>query len=282
MARELLGVLLVGLAGVAALGWLQWWWDDRTLKRRALEQIGLRRKRQTRTRRPLPRAEVTVWVLAVAVGLIGIVSIGPTGALFGVVPPVVSGVRRSRAKARRSRQLAEALAPAVQLVIDNLRVGRDLVSAMAEVTKEAAPPVDELFATVVSETRLGARVDDALAHQAEIENDRHLRIIASAVGLNVEYGGNLVDILQGVVETLDEEDRLRRSIDALTADGRMSAQILLALPVVGMFAMLLISPGYLDPLFSTTPGRFLALVALVLGGIGYLWLRKLSNPDVVG
>jgi tight adherence protein B len=282
MERDLLGAVLVGIAGVAALLWLRWWWDDRTLKRRALEQIGLRERRGSAGTRPTQRADVTLGVIAVAAALVGVLVLGPVGVVAGAIPPSVVQFQRNRAKRKRSKMLIEALAPAVQLVVDNLRVGRDLVSSMAEVTKEAAPPVDEIFASVVSETRLGARVDDALARQAEIEGDRHLRIIASAVGLNVEYGGNLVDILTGVVETLEEEDRLRRSIDTLTADGRMSAQILLALPLVGMLAMAILSPGYIDPLIGTTTGRFLSVVALILGGVGYFWLKKLGNPDVVG
>jgi tight adherence protein B len=283
MLAQLLGVMLVGLAGIAALAWLGWWWDDRTLKRRALEQIGLRDKKTTRQGPRGPRrADLTLVVMALAAGLLGLALLGPVGVLAAAIPPSVVNVQRRRAQRKRSLALVAALAPAVQLVIDNLRVGRDLVSSMAEVSKEAGWPVDEVFATVVAETRLGTRVDEAVARQAEAENERHLRIIASAIGLNVEYGGNLVDILAGVAETLEEEDRLRRNIDTLTADGRMSAQILLALPIVGLLGTSMLSPGYAEPLYSTNTGRAMALVAAVLGGIGFLWLRKLGNPDIVG
>jgi tight adherence protein B len=282
MLAAAVGVLLVGMAGVAALAWLRWWWDDRTLKRRALEQIGLRQKRTARSTGASRRRNLSVGVFAVAAGLVGIIALGPVGILAAALPPGIINFQQRRAKAKRSMALVASLSSAVQLVVDNLRVGRDLVSSMAEVAKEAAWPVDEIFATVVAETRLGTRVDEAIARQAEVENERHLRIIASAIGLNVEYGGNLIDILSGVVETLEEEDRLRRSIETLTADGRLSAQILLALPVVGLLAISVMSPGYAEPLYSTNSGRVMVVLALLLGGVGFFWLRRLGNPDVIG
>jgi tight adherence protein B len=187
-----------------------------------------------------------------------------------------------RAERARAKALAIELGPALQLVVDNLRVGRDLVSAMEEVAASAAPPVDEILSTVVAETQLGGRVDVVIARQAELEGDRHLRVVASAVGLHVEHGGNLVEILSSVVETIEEEDRLRRNIASLTADGRLSSSVLLALPVLTLIVVSVLSPGYATSLLTDPLGRIMSVVGLVLGVVGWAWLRRLANPDIIG
>jgi tight adherence protein B len=186
-----------------------------------------------------------------------------------------------RADRQRSMALAASLAPALQLLVDNLRVGRDLVSALSEVSESADEPVASLFATVVSEVRLGARVDDAFVGVADAEGDRHLSVVASAVGLNIEFGGNLVEILGSVIESLEEEDRLRRDIDSLTADGRLSSSVLLALPVLTLIVVSVLSPGYAAPLINDPIGRLMSGAGVVLAVIGWTWLRALSSTEVV-
>jgi tight adherence protein B len=216
------------------------------------------------------------------VGVAGAVTFGPLGVVLGLAPVLVVTTRRHRADARRAAQLAVELGPALQLVVDNLRVGRDLVSALAEVSETASEPVSSIFANVVAETRVGARVDVALRTQADSENDRHLRVVASAVGLHTEHGGNLVEILSSVVETIEEEDRLRRTIAAITADGRLSGQVLLALPIFSLIAVSVLSPGYALPLVTSPLGVMMSVAAVVLGVAGWFWLRTLSRPAVLG
>jgi tight adherence protein B len=91
----------------------------------------------------------------------------------------------------------------------------------------------------------------------------------------------LVEILGTVAETIEEEDRLRRDIASLTADGRISAQVLLAMPIIMFVVISILSPGYTSPLFNSSLGRMLSMSGIVLGTIGWMWLRSLSTPKVI-
>ncbi len=278
-----LGGILLGLAAAVTVLTVRAGAARRRLEQRSLEQIGLRdRPADTPPKLRFDRDQLALGGLSLVVAVGGAVILGPLGVVLGALPVVVVTMRRHRAEAKRAANLATELGPALQLVVDNLRVGRDLVSALAEVSETASEPVSTIFANVVAETRVGTRVDVALRAQSDLENDRHLRVVASAVGLHAEHGGNLVEILSSVVETIEEEDRLRRTIAAITADGRLSGQVLLALPIFSLIAVSVLSPGYAMPLVQTPLGLMMSVAAVVLGIGGWFWLRTLSRPAVLG
>lgn len=183
---------------------------------------------------------------------------------------------------RRTDALATELAPALELIVGHLRIGRNFMSALDEVSDTVPEPLRSLLREVVSESRLGTPVHEVLQAVADREGERHLSIVASALGLQARLGGSLVEILETVITTIEEEDRLRRDIRSLTADGRLSAQILLAMPPMMLVIVSLISPGYAEPLLSDPLGRSMSGTAVVLGLVGWRWLRRLSSPSVVG
>lgn len=186
---------------------------------------------------------------------------------------------------RRERVRADLvsmqLAPALQLIIGHLRIGRNFISALTEVADSSPEPLRSIFMEAVAEARLGTPIDDVLQQIADREGGRHLSIVASAIGLQTRLGGSLVEILETVVDTIEEEDRLRRDIKSLTADGRLSAQILLAMPPVMFVIVSILSPGYAEPLLTDPLGRFMLIVAILLALVGWRWLRALSNPKVI-
>lgn len=280
--NSLVGAVLLGAAAaIGILGYRQYSFDRR-VRRRSLEQIGLLQPAAAERRHvPLDRHRMVLVAVGAVIGVGLAFVVGPVGLVVGVGPVVVDSWMTKRATRKRAVALAAGLAPALQLLVDNLRVGRDLVSALSEVAIAADEPVSTIFETVVAEVRLGARVDEAFARVADAEGDRHLDVVASAVGLNVEFGGNLVEILGSVIESIEEEDRLRRDIDSLTADGRLSSTVLLVLPVLTLVVVSVLSPGYASPLLDDPVGRVMAIAGVVLGVTGWAWLRHLSSPDVV-
>lgn len=186
-----------------------------------------------------------------------------------------------RRERTRTEQMSMQLAPALQLIIGHLRIGRNFVSALTEVADSSAEPLRSILMEAVAEARLGTPIDEVLQQIADREGGRHLSIVASAIGLQTRLGGSLVEILETVVDTIEEEDRLRRDIKSLTADGRLSAQILLAMPPVMFVIVSILSPGYAEPLLTDPLGRFMLTVAILLALVGWRWLRALSNPTVV-
>ena len=189
------------------------------------------------------------------------------------------GLLGSVRRRRRARELDDALAPLLGSVVDQLRVGRSLLSALESVGPATAEPLASIVRRLVTETRLGGSLADSLSTIAAEERNRHLEVIASAVALHTEQGGSLTDILVGVSDSIEDEDRLRRDMLTLTADARLSANVLLVMPIGALVITSLLSPGYATPLIATPVGRVLSLSGLLLGAIGVIWLRALARPE---
>ncbi len=273
--------LAFGIAAVLAVVEIGRSRDRRLVVLRARQQVGLAPLAEVGRHRQLSRMAINLGVIGVIVALLGIVSIGPVGVLAGTVPVMSWRSWNARRARKRREQLADQLAPALQLVVGHLRIGRNVMAALSEVADDTPAPLGELLRDVVSEVRLGAAVEEVLQDVAEREQDRHLGVVASAIGLQSRHGGSLVEILETVVETIEEEDRLRRDIRSLTADGRLSATVLLAMPPAMFVIVSLLSPGYTAPLFETSLGRTMSMAGLFLGFVGWRWLRSLGTPKVV-
>ena len=187
---------------------------------------------------------------------------------------------------RRAQQRADLigseLAPALQLIVGQLRVGRGVVAAIAEVAETIPEPLGGIFQEVVAEARVGSPIEEVLNRVAEREGERHLGVVASAMGLHSRHGGSLVEILESVIETIEEEDRLHRDIRSLTADARLSAIVLLAMPPAMLVFISVSSPGYASPLFTDPLGQAMSVTGVILAVVGWRWLAYLGNPEVVG
>ena len=187
---------------------------------------------------------------------------------------------QARRERRRNQLLSSQLAPALELIIGHLRIGRNVGSAIAEVSDSLAEPLRSIFVDAVEESRLGTPLGDALEQTARRHGSRHLAVVASAIGLQARHGGSLVEILDAVHTTIEEEDRLQRDIRTLTADNRLSARVLLALPPIVLVVVSLLNPGYAAPLLTDPLGRQMSAAGVVLALVGWRWLRRLAAPEV--
>lgn len=254
--------------------------EHRAIRRRALRQVGFSARLQAETRGTQATRVIPV-LAAIALAALGVVSVGPGGAAAGLVPVMVGRIRTKKEVVSRRDAIENELAPALQLVVGQLRIGRNVVAAISEVAEAVPNPLGEILRDVVSEARLGTPIDEVLQAHARREGDRHLGVVASAISLHARHGGSLVEILETVVDTIEEEDRLRRDIKSVTADGRLSAMVLMGMPPVMLLLVSLLSPGYAAPLVNDPVGRAMACVGVVLGAVGWKWLRTLSAPRVV-
>lgn len=277
----LIAAMLFGLAAVVITTEFARTKSRRLVVKRARQQVGLVASDEPRVRKAALPFEPRMLVMGVLALFAGVFAFGPLGAAMGLVPVVSWRSWRKRAERKRSEQLADQLAPALQLVVGHLRIGRNVTAAFSEVVAETSAPLGDLLNEVLSEVRLGASLDETLQAVADREGDRHLGVVASAIGLQSRHGGSLVEILETVVETIEEEDRLRRDIRSLTADGRLSAQVLLAMPPAMLVLVTILSPGYTAPLVEHPTGRAMAVSGVILGLVGWRWLRALSTPKVV-
>jgi len=180
----------------------------------------------------------------------------------------------------RSNAFQEQLPDVLNLLAGSLRAGWGLLQAAGIVVKEMPAPVGPEFERVVTEARLGIPLEEALSKVADRMDSEDFRWAVTAISIQREVGGNLAEVLDLVADTVRERASLRRQISSLTAEGRLSAYILVALPFVEAGALWAINPTYFNQLLSTTPGLMAGGMAIVLLLIGIVWLRNIINIEV--
>ena len=193
-----------------------------------------------------------------------------------IVPRLVLAQRVAKREALFLSQLPDVL----QLLSGSLQAGYGFMQAIDTVAKEATPPASTEFSRVLSEARLGMPVDEALNAMAERVGGEDFRWVVLAINIQRQVGGNLAALLGTVANTLREREMVRRQIKVLSAEGRLSAMILVALPFVLAGYISIVNPGYIGQLFKVTIGKVMVAGGVVLMGLGILWLRKIIKIDV--
>ena len=174
------------------------------------------------------------WLLAVGAG-------GTVVALARILP-------RHRVDKRR-RAFEEQLPDALSLIASSLAAGHTFLRAISMMVEEAEPPLCEEFERVVQETRLGDSVVDALERMARRIDVPDLVWVVQAIRIQQTVGGKLADLLHTLADFIRSREEVRREVQVLTAEGRMSAWVLGALPVLLVAAIQVIDPDYLQPMF---------------------------------
>jgi tight adherence protein B len=233
---------------------------------------------------PLRNGEFLSLVLFPAVGvgiLVGVVfnALGGLllGLIAGMVPVAILESRRSRRLDAFLRQLPDTL----QLFAGSLRAGYAVLQAIDSVAKEANPPTSEEFGRVLTEARLGMPLEEALEGMADRIDNADFRWVVLAINIQREVGGNLAELLDTVAEVLREREMLRRQIKVLSAEGRLSAVILVALPILLAVYMILVRPEYIGTLVTSGFfGWMLVGGASLLMVAGVIWIRNLIRIEV--
>ena len=176
-----------------------------------------------------------VWVF----GVIGLVA-GPLGGVAFLKRKIIS----------RRNAFAEQLPDALSLIASSLSAGHTFLRAIQMMCEESEPPLSEEFARVVSETRLGDSVVDALARMAVRLQLRDLDWVVQAIRIQQTVGGKLADLLHTLADFIRAREEVRREVRVLTAEGRMSAWVLGGLPLFLLLAIQVIDPEYMKPMFQ--------------------------------
>jgi tight adherence protein B len=196
------------------------------------------------------------------------------GIVLAVLIPVAARFLVSHRASRRQTAFADQLNDTLLLLSGTLRAGYGFMQAADAVAREADAPTSDEFRRLVLETRLGRPVEEALAAMHERVGSVDFGWVVQAIEINLESGGNLAEVLETIAGTIRERGQLRRQVKALSAEGRMSGWILLAIPFGLAGVMAFTNASYLSELFTTTPGRIMLGVAVVLMTVGTIWMRK--------
>jgi tight adherence protein B len=201
----------------------------------------------------------------------------PIGAALGFALPAV--LLRVRIK-RRQNAFADELPAMLQLILSSLRSGFTLQQSIEAGVRDDEGPVAEEFNRAVSETRINGEFEDALGRVGERVGSDDMIWLVMALRLQREVGGSLAEVMQTTAETMRERAYLRRHVRTLSAEGRISAYILAALPV-GVAGMLTVTrPEYVRPLVTEPVGIILLLGAGLLMVIGGVWLRASVKIEI--
>jgi tight adherence protein B len=174
----------------------------------------------------------------------------------------------------------EQLPDALRLIIGSLRSGFSLAQAVEAVTSELPEPISGEFGRALGETRLGAEIEDALDRVGDRMNSRELRFVVVAIRVNREIGGNLAEVLTTTVGTMSERAMLHRQVRALSAEGRLSAYVLIALPILVLLYMAAFRGVYLAPLVTTPLGWLVSLFGVAELALGIFWMIKVVKVEV--
>ena len=222
-------------------------------------------------RLPIRPGELSLFVLSGGVVLgafmAAITSSLLVGAAAVLVSPFLALAYLRRRIAVRTRRFEAQFPDALTLIGSSLSAGHTFLRSIQMMCEEAEAPISEEFARVISETQLGDPLVDALDRMAHRLQIRDVDWVVQAIRIQQSVGGKLADLLHTLADFIRAREEIRREIDVLTAEGKISAYVLGALPVgLGLF-MQITNPGYLEPM---------------LQGWGWVWLTASAVSIVVG
>lgn len=224
----------------------------------------------------------SIGILAVCIAMLGGGSIAfMTGKpLFGILGAVVLGLAPLRWVFRkrkvRQKKLLKQLPDAYQMIARGLRSGQTIGQAMRAIADEVSSPLAEEFAYCWEQQNLGLTPEASLKELAKRTGILEIKIFVVALTINSSSGGNLSTLLEKLSLVIRDRDKMQDKIMALTAEGRMQAYMLVALPF-GLAAMIsVVNPTYILPLLDYKS----VVVGMVLWmGVGVMWMQSIINFD---
>ncbi|EPR31518.1 Type II secretion system F domain-containing protein [Alkalidesulfovibrio alkalitolerans DSM 16529] len=213
---------------------------------------------------------VLAWVFA------GVVAAIPA-ALAGLYLPYA--VIKGRAKARMER-FTRQLPDALDLVGRALKAGHAFAGALRMIADECDDPIGPEFAATLDEINYGLSVEQALANLLRRVDCPDLKFFVVSVNIQRESGGNLTEIVTSIATLIRERYKLAGKVRTLSAEGKLSAIILICLPFAVGLILYLMNPVYMSVLWEKDIGRLMLMGAGVSMFKGVIWIRKLVNIQV--
>jgi tight adherence protein B len=231
----------------------------------------------------VPALHIVLWTFAATVFTMWLlVAIG--GSLLFAVPalglPFAVRALIRRKLARRRKLFAEQLPDNLQVLASALRAGHSFVGALSVVVDDAAEPSRTEFRRVVADEQLGVQLEDAIRAVVRRMDNNDLEQVALVAALQRRAGGSMAEVLERVTDTVRERFELRRLVQTLTAQGRLSRWVVSALPVALLAALSVLNPAYTAPLFTTTAGRIALFAAGAMVVTGSLVIKRIVDIKV--
>lgn len=218
---------------------------------------------------------VAVAVSSILVGAFAALLTHPViGILLGAVTPLLAKVALSALRDRRRGKFEGQLTDTIQMLIGGLRVGHSVLRSVEAAAQEADAPTSEELLRIVNETRIGKDARQAFDDVAERMDSEDFRWISQAIQINREVGGDLAEVLEQVAGTIRERSEIKGQIRSLSAEGKMSAYVLTAMPVGVAILLAFINPGYLNVFVENPIGLVMLVGSLLMFAVGGFWMSR--------
>jgi len=221
-------------------------------------------------------------IIPFSLGLLGFIILrNPLGAVFGVVlglisPPIIIKNMAINRKHKFANQLVDAL----MLLVGALKAGMSLNQAFEVLVEEMPAPINDEFALVVRENKMGVDLGDCLVHLKQRVPVDDLDLINTAIGIVRDTGGDLTEVLENLVFTIREKKKLTDRVRALTVQGRLQGYIMMILPVAFSTFIYFVNPGNFQIMLQDQLGRSLLVWGVISEAIGIILIQKLSKVEV--
>ena len=242
----------------------------------------------------LERADVSLQpgeFIALKIGLALVSFIAPVFVIPGVTAWIAGGVAavvaynlprfylNHKLKARVDKLNAQ-LPEALSIISNALKAGFGLLQALDNAADQLSHPISTEFERTIHEMNVGSSAEEALVALTERAGSYDLDIVVTAILVQRTVGGNLGEILDTVADTMRERIRIRGEIKTLTAQQKLTGLVIGFIPIgVGVLFQIM-SPGYIEPLFTTFIGRFMIGLAVVLEVVGIMIIQRILNIEV--
>lgn len=266
--------------------------DHRLSRNVAGSPVAMRRERSVAIAVPgmmaplLARAQIEPSVRAASLGiaalvlvsLLALLAIGPAVALLVLLGvPCAAWAYVSARAHRRVDALIEALPHYIDSVRQMQMVGNSLPQALERALLEAPDTVRAFMAPVARRLELGAPVADTMQLLSQRLRVPEVAMLAAAISTNLRYGGSITTVLANLSGILRSRLRIKREMEAATSQAKISARILIAMPIVAMILLMAVNPAYLDFFTKDPRGHTLAIVALGLQAMGMLVMNRMMR-----
>jgi tight adherence protein B len=209
-------------------------------------------------------------------GALAFVAGAAVGFVASFLPAMYVGSKASRRVAAFEKQLPEAL----DMMGSALQAGAGLGQAAEMISREMPPPTGEEFQRVMQEVSLGLSFYEALVNLSERVGSEDLELAVTTIGVQFRVGGNLVQILHVITNTIRERVRIKGEIRVLTSSQRMSAWVISLVPVALAVALFILNPSYEGRLFEPGTARCLLVSAVIMVLTGIYALQKITQIEI--
>lgn len=217
-------------------------------------------------------------LMTVAVYIITLnISAAPMAGL--AVPIMCLLIIRARINKRR-QAFTEQLGDCLTTVSNALRAGYSFQQAMDVVAREMEPPISTEFERVATDIAMGVSLEDALEQMNKRIGSADFDLVVTAVLIQREIGGNLAQILDTISYTINERIRMKREINALTAQGRFSSYVLVVLPFIVAIFCWIFNHDQMQLFITEESGRIAIVAAIVMEIIGYILIQRIVDIEL--